>query len=175
MSHRTLTTADRSALIKLASTHPTGSKERRAILARLSQKTAGYLLQDAWFDAEGERGTLSLEVEVPVRSVAPAGKSWPGGKAVGGLLDKMYNDLQNRVLKWSEDFEALGKAQGATLARVSIIENWTALTTNGSNIVIKSVWGFDTTFSNEKNRFWKPSAIESLYKTVSKMYGFRII
>ena len=37
---RTLTAADRSALIRLASALPTGSEERRAILAGLSNKTA---------------------------------------------------------------------------------------------------------------------------------------
>ena len=37
---RTLTASDRSALIRLASTMPAGSPERRAILAGL-QKTAG--------------------------------------------------------------------------------------------------------------------------------------
>ena len=37
---RTLTAADRSALIRLASTMPVGSEERRAILAGLSKKSA---------------------------------------------------------------------------------------------------------------------------------------
>jgi hypothetical protein len=43
---RSLTASDRSALIRLASTMPAGSVERRAILAGLS-KTASALLGDA--------------------------------------------------------------------------------------------------------------------------------
>ena len=38
---RTLTASDRSALIRLASTLPAGSEERRAILAGLSKKASG--------------------------------------------------------------------------------------------------------------------------------------
>ena len=44
---RTLTASDRSALIRLASTLPAGSEERKAILAGLSKKARGYPRTDA--------------------------------------------------------------------------------------------------------------------------------
>lgn len=172
---RSLTASDRSALIRLASTLPKNSDARRAILARLSPKTAGFLSQDAWFDSDDGGGQLSLEIVVPLNLIIPAGKTWPGGKAVGNLLDKMYEDIENKMLKWSTDFEALGKAQGATLAVVRIREDWTKLAARGSNIVIQSHWSFDTTFGNKKNAFWDPDIIEPMFKTVSKASGFNII
>ncbi len=46
---RTLTAADRSALIRLASTLPVGSDERKAILAGLSKKSAKFVLSpETW-------------------------------------------------------------------------------------------------------------------------------
>jgi len=50
---RTLTAADRSALIRLASTLPAGSAERRAILAGLS-KSAARPLSPVWFGEQRE-------------------------------------------------------------------------------------------------------------------------
>lgn len=54
---RTLTAADRSALIRLASTMPAGSDARRSILARLSKQLTRNELED--LDSEG---SLSIEV-----------------------------------------------------------------------------------------------------------------
>ena len=58
---RNLTAADRSALIRLASTMPAGSDERRAILARLSIQLTRDELED--LDSEG---SLSLGLSLVI-------------------------------------------------------------------------------------------------------------
>ena len=65
MSH---TASDRSALIRLASTLPAGSAERRAILANLASRVAGSTPHYPQFDASLRDGRLSMRSWPPTGS-----------------------------------------------------------------------------------------------------------
>lgn len=86
---RSLTAADRSALIRLASTLPAGSEERKAILAGLSKKAA----RDINFNEDFNR----LQ-DVYVMATADFVASLTGGRASGrGIVswpDKSYISIE---------------------------------------------------------------------------------
>jgi hypothetical protein len=58
---RHLTAADRSALIRLASTLPAGSEERKAILAGLEKSSRSRMLQKVQKMTDAERKRLSFD------------------------------------------------------------------------------------------------------------------
>jgi hypothetical protein len=100
---RVLTASDRSALIRLASTMPSGSEERRAILAGLV-RTAGLNIRlPSSYPRGAEKYADKFDNKVP--GIVPlkaffASKSWPGGEPpmlTLGRYIKFENELK-RVL-----------------------------------------------------------------------------
>ena len=65
---RTLTAADRSALIRLASTLPAGSEERRAILAGLSKQANAWPSGTLDLRSLGQKGLLQHAVDIVKRT-----------------------------------------------------------------------------------------------------------
>jgi len=162
----------RQALIQHASTLPVGSPQRRQILAHLT-RSAGFLSQDAWFDKDDGGGSLSLEVVVPL--YAKAGQTWPGGDVIGRRMEELYRDIKTKVHVWSQDFENMGKQNGATVATVRVRESWTGLKAKGSNLVIQSHWAFESTFGVGRGEFWDHYTVGPQFKSVSRTHGFNLI
>ena len=73
---RTLTASDRSALIRLASSLPVGSVERKAILSGLS-KQAKMVLHRAWRDTYNKLRAARLQAYIAL--VAKVGKVFASG------------------------------------------------------------------------------------------------
>ena len=171
----------RKALIQHAASLPVGSPVRSEILAMLKArqtKSADSLVQTAWFDRDGGGGSLHLEVNVPHQSITKPGSTWPGGAAVGKLLDKLYQEIGDFVDTWATDFEDLAKKQGARLAKVRTRESHTVLGTRGPQVVIKSKWDFDTVFSSTPStsyQFWDADVVEPLFEAVSRKHNFKVI
>lgn len=65
---RKLTASDRSALIRLASTLPAGSEERRAILAGLSKKANAWPSGTLDLRSLGQKGLLQHAVDIVKRT-----------------------------------------------------------------------------------------------------------
>lgn len=99
----TLTASDRSALIRLASTMPVGTDERRAILAGLARTASLLIRLPSSYPRGAEKYADKFDNKVP--GIVPlkaflASQSWPGGEPpmlTSGRYIKFENELK-RVL-----------------------------------------------------------------------------
>ena len=164
VSRRDFMASDRSALIRLASTMPVGTPERKVILAGLEKSAARMDAEvTVWLDDDDDEsgGNLTFYVKVPLYSLV-AGQTWPGGKVIGDRLESIYGEITSTVNAWAQD---ITKAARSKYGKVQPREAYTSLEVNGKNLVVKSSWDFDNTLG----------PIRSILQGVSGKYGFKLI
>lgn len=87
---RHLTAADRSALIRLASTLPAGSEERKAILAGLEKASRSRMLQKVQKMTDAQRKRLSFDDVIALNREQYQ-------PAVDAIVRKVTSDIANAV------------------------------------------------------------------------------
>ena len=111
---RTLTAADRSALIRLASTLPAGSDERRAILAGLNKQSSeedwahAYL---RWFDGVVDLvGDLDKGMVERLSAAISGNTGYP--RSARREVRKVISDFESSLLKQMDSWDRKQMSMG---------------------------------------------------------------